>query len=150
MSDEQHPGFTVKDRRIFADTDAEAAPASAGATAPEPPPASAPAAEPAPSGAASPPSDAALTVDFSTFVLSLGTSALYHVGAIADPDANTPVQNLPLAKQTIDILGMLQDKTRGNLDDREHRLLDELLYDLRMRYVEAKKAASRPPKPSAP
>ena len=76
-------------------------------------------------------------VDFATFVLSLGTSALYHLGEVAGPDGQQAEQNLPLAKQTIDILALLRDKTKGNLAEGEAQLLDSLLYDLRIKYVTA-------------
>jgi hypothetical protein len=75
-------------------------------------------------------------IDFSTFVLSLTTSAMVHLGEAPHPDGATH-NDLPLAKQTIDILGMLKEKTAGNLSEEESRLLDEVLYDLRLRYVGA-------------
>ncbi len=75
-------------------------------------------------------------VDFSTFVLSLGTTALYQLGAVPDPSTGERAEPDPLvAKQTIDTLEMLRDKTRGNLDDDERHLIDSLLYELRMRFV---------------
>jgi len=76
-------------------------------------------------------------VNFSTFVFSLSTSALLHLGELPDPNTRETCQNLALAKQTIDILGMLQKKTKGNLDDEEENLLSNLLYELRMKYVSA-------------
>jgi len=76
-------------------------------------------------------------VNFSTFVFSLSTSALLHLGELPDPNTRERCQNLALAKQTIDILGMLQKKTKGNLDDEEENLLSNLLYELRMKYVSA-------------
>jgi hypothetical protein len=76
-------------------------------------------------------------IDFSTFVISLGTSALYHMGFVNDPEAGAPPEkNVPLARQTIDTLEMLAAKTRGNLDEEEDKLLASLLYELRMRCVE--------------
>ena len=77
-------------------------------------------------------------IDFSTFVLSLGTSALFHMGLIEDPETGKPVEpNLPLARQTIDTIEMLQEKTVGNLQPEEAHLIESLLYELRMRFVEA-------------
>jgi hypothetical protein len=78
-------------------------------------------------------------IDFATFALSLGTSALYHLGLVADPETGQPTgePNVALARQTIDTLEMLQEKTRGNLDTEEAHLLESLLYELRMRFVEA-------------
>lgn len=74
-------------------------------------------------------------IDFGTFVLSLSSSALMHLGLTPNAETGTVVRNLPMAKQTIDILGMLQEKTKGNLTNEEGRLLSELLYDLRLKYV---------------
>jgi Domain of unknown function (DUF1844) len=80
------------------------------------------------------------SVDFHTFVLSLGSSALLHLGELERPGADVPAKDLPLAKHTIDILAMLQEKTRGNLSPEEDKLLESLLYDLRLRYIDAGKA----------
>jgi hypothetical protein len=74
-------------------------------------------------------------INFSTFVVSLASSALIHLGIAPDPMSGKTNKDLPLAKQTIDMLGMLQEKTRGNLSEEEGQLLDSMLYDLRMRYV---------------
>ena len=79
------------------------------------------------------------SIDFGTFVMSLASSVLVHLGEISHPEAESH-QNLPLAKQTIDILGMIRDKTRGNLSPDETYLVDHLLYDLRMKYVAATKS----------
>jgi uncharacterized protein DUF1844 len=78
-------------------------------------------------------------IDFATFVLSLASSVLLHLGQMPDPDTKKTESNLPMAKQTIDILAMLQGKTRGNLSRDEEQLLENLLYDLRLKYVEAAK-----------
>jgi hypothetical protein len=76
--------------------------------------------------------------DFASLLISLGHSALYHLGLVADPQSGQRGErNLALARETIDLVEMLQQKTRGNLTPDEERLLDDLLYDLRMRYVEA-------------
>jgi len=75
-------------------------------------------------------------VTFSTFVLGLSTQALVHLGEIADPATSQTSTDLVAAKHVIDILGMLEAKTRGNLDEAEHGLVESMLYDLRMRYVE--------------
>lgn len=76
-----------------------------------------------------------MEVNFSNFVLSLGTSAVLHFGEFPDPTSGTQEQNLPMAKHTIDILNMLRDKTSGNLEPEEEKLLSDLLYQLRMKYV---------------
>jgi len=78
-------------------------------------------------------------IDFGMFVMSLASSALVHLGEVAHPERGAVESNLALAKQTIDILGMLRDKTRGNLTKEEGELLENLLLDLRMKYVGKKK-----------
>lgn len=79
-------------------------------------------------------------IDFSTFALSLATSALVHLGLVDSPESGQRGEkDLPLARQTIDALEMLQEKTRGNLDEEETKLLQSLLYELRLRFVEAGK-----------
>ncbi len=74
-------------------------------------------------------------IDFYTFCLSLGSSAFVHLGDAPHPEGGEPQTNLVLAKQTIDILSMLQEKTMGNLTDEEARFLDNLVVDLKLRYV---------------
>ena len=126
---EERRGFQVRDRRRFSDS-GEARPDVAEETA-EPPPRPA-AAESAPPGAA--PADEPVT--FSTFVLGLSTQALLHLGEIPNPMTRALERDLGAAKHVIDILGILQEKTRSNLEPGEESLLDSVLYDLRMRYVE--------------
>jgi hypothetical protein len=75
-------------------------------------------------------------VDFGTFVLSLGSSALVHLGEIQHPDSSEAKENLLVARQVIDLLAMLEDKTRGNLTPEEARFLSDLLADLRLKFVE--------------
>ena len=75
-------------------------------------------------------------VAFSTFIFSLSSSALVHLGEIAEPNTQAKRLDLPMAKQIIDTLGMLEEKTRGNLDTDEERLLKSVLYDLRLRFVQ--------------
>jgi len=78
-------------------------------------------------------------LDFATFVLSLSHSALMHLGEAPHPESDKVDRDLPMAKQTIDLIGMLEEKTRGNLTGEEERLIEQVLYDLRMRYVELSK-----------
>lgn len=78
-------------------------------------------------------------MDFTTFILSLASTALIQMGEAPDPDTGEHVKQLDLARETINMLGMLREKTRGNLTDEETRFFDALLYDLRLRYVEATK-----------
>jgi hypothetical protein len=79
-------------------------------------------------------------LDFTTFLLSLASNALIQMGAAPDPETNATSKNLLFARQTVDLLGMLREKTRGNLTDEETHFFDALLYDLRLRFVEAQKA----------
>lgn len=74
-------------------------------------------------------------VTFSTFILSIGSSALVQLGEVPDPESGQMMENLLAAKHSIDILSMLQEKTKTCLDKDEEQLLDTLLYDLRMKYV---------------
>ena len=76
-------------------------------------------------------------INFTNFIFSLSTSALIQLGEIQDPLTQQQAKNLPLAKQTIDLIGMLKEKTKGNLTPDEERLIETALYDLRMRYVTA-------------
>ncbi len=75
-------------------------------------------------------------ISFGAFLMSLSTEALVHLGEMADPSSGQEQRDLAMAQQLIDILGMLRDKTRGNLDHDEQALLDAILFDLRMKYVE--------------
>jgi len=74
-------------------------------------------------------------INFTSFIFSLSTTAMYHFGDFPDPVTKEGQRNLPAAKQTIDILSILKTKTEGNLDEDEKQLLDRLLYELQMRYV---------------
>ena len=76
-------------------------------------------------------------INFATFIFSLNSSALVQLGMMEDPMTGEKTENLPLAKQTIDILSMLEEKTRGNLDADEAAMLKNILYDLRIHYVKA-------------
>jgi len=78
-------------------------------------------------------------IDFSSFVVSLSTQALMHLGEIANPLSGKAETDIAVAKQMIDILALLQEKTRGNLNSGEERLVEDILFDLRMKYVEAVK-----------
>ncbi len=76
-------------------------------------------------------------ISFATFLISLASSVVIHLGEAPSPDSGKVEKNLPLAKQTIDLLSILQDRTRGNLSSEEQQLLQSLLYDLRVRFVQA-------------
>lgn len=80
-------------------------------------------------------------IDFMTFVFSLNATALSHLGLVADPATGERRRDLALARQTIDVLGMLEEKTRGNLTPDEAKSFLHLLRDLRLRYVQASRTA---------
>ena len=135
--EEEEKGFVVKDRRRFTE-DAEPEEneqepkAEAASTSGEQK-------EERPEGPASEEEQARgpfPEVSLATFIFSLSSSALVHLGEIPEPETNRKSIDLPIAKQIIDTLGMLQEKTKGNLDQDEERLLKSVLYDLRMRYIQ--------------
>lgn len=78
-------------------------------------------------------------VTFPAFVMSLNTSALYHLGEIADPQTGQKVVDLDLAKHAIDTLVLMQNKTKGNLTEDEEELLKNIVYDIKIRFVKAVK-----------
>jgi len=78
-------------------------------------------------------------INFATFILSLTASAQIHLGLIPDPSTNENKVSLPIAKHTIDTLEMLQEKTKGNLEEHEIKLFDQVLFELRMQYIEKQK-----------
>jgi hypothetical protein len=131
---EKEKGFVVKDRRTFssegpAPADPKPAPEEA---APVEPPAAERQARPQPESTPPP------QINFPTFIASLNASALVHIGVIEDPVSGKAEKNLPMAKQTIDIISMLQKKTAGNLTPDEDGMLKSILYDLRILYVKEK------------
>ncbi len=83
----------------------------------------------------SPTSGQPFKIDFSTFIMSLTSSAFYHLGDIADPETGKTETNLPAVQQTIDMLIMLKAKTAGNLNEEEGKLLEQLVYELQMKFV---------------
>ena len=87
-------------------------------------------------------------LDFNALVLSLGSSAIVHLGEAPDPTSGQKREkpDFPMAQQSIDLLAMLQEKTRGNLTAEESRFLENMLFDLRMLYVQVSKRAGEPEK----
>ena len=79
-------------------------------------------------------------VDFPTFIMSLSSSAFYHLGDMPDPTTGKKELNLPAVQQTIDMLNMLKEKTKGNLKEDESKLLEQLIYELQVKYVAKSKA----------
>jgi hypothetical protein len=127
---EQEKGFVVKDRRMFSQEGEPAPPEEPGPAEthdrkPE---------EPSAAGAQPPPTPLP-EINFPTFIASLNASALVHLGVIEDPVSGKAEKNLAMAKQTVDILSMLQQKTAGNLTSDEEAMLKSILYDLRILYV---------------
>jgi hypothetical protein len=140
--EEKDKGFTVQDRRRFS-AEGEAR----NEHAQENP---APAAESPPNAAAAEPRRAAeqepfaeAEVTFTTFMVGLSTQALAALGEISDPVSGARSKDLQAAQQLIDIIGMLREKTRGNLDPDEDGLIEAILFDLRMKYVELARQTAR-------
>jgi Domain of unknown function (DUF1844) len=127
MSDKDEKGFTIRDRRGRGEEPTRAT------DAPPPPSQGRPLAdEPEmPRGG-----ESAFPVTFSSFAFSLGTSALMLMGEQLDPHQERMPVNLAQAKEIIDILSMLEEKTRGNLTAEEQRVMTDMLYALRMKYVD--------------
>ncbi|MFB3903651.1 MAG: DUF1844 domain-containing protein [Acidobacteriota bacterium] len=149
-------GFKVTDRRLFTE-EGEPRPevqrpqqAEPGRTGPRerktesrsepPPPRQAPGARQQDQARFGKPGDEQeASIDFPSFLLSMATSAMVHMGEVADPATGRPAENMQAARQTIDILTMLRDKTQGNLSGDEQRLLDGLLYELRLKFLSKSK-----------
>jgi len=130
---EKEKGFVVKDRRMFSQDSpppADETPATDERPGPQ--------AEPAPEAPHRQAETPLPQINFPTFVASLNASALVHLGVIEDPVSGKVEKNLPMAKQTIDILSMLQQKTAGNLTADEDGMLKSILYDLRILFVKEK------------
>ncbi|HUL30321.1 MAG TPA: DUF1844 domain-containing protein [Thermodesulfobacteriota bacterium] len=124
---EQEKSFVVKDKRFSATKEEKAAPQAKEEEKPERPPKQDTSAQQAPLP----------EIDFTHFILSLSTSALIQLGEVQDPMTQSSDKNLPVAKQTIDLISMLKDKTKGNLSPEEEKVVEYILYDLRIRYVKA-------------
>lgn len=136
MPDEEK-GFVIKDRRTFSPETGEPVEEKKQKGEPEE------ASEKASAGPADDSvkdQDAQLPeVNFATFIFSISSSALLNFGEIPDPETGTKKKNLSMAKHSIDILSMLEEKTRGNRTDDEEQLIKNILYDLRMRYIKETK-----------
>ena len=140
---EEDSGFRVADRRKFTE-DGELRDSAKEAPSGPASPAGAPGAARGQESAgenASPPvvgqDSRESKMDFPTLVLSLTTTAMLQMGLVPDPVSKKVEKNLPAARQTIDILEILKDKTQGNLQPDETRLLDRCLHDLKMSFVES-------------
>jgi hypothetical protein len=78
-------------------------------------------------------------ITFDTFVLGLASTAMIHLGIAPHPETGKTTRDLPLARQSLDLLALLRQKTKGNLTPNEEQLFDRLLGDLQLQYVEASK-----------
>ena len=125
--DEEERGFVIRDKR--GQTDSEPQPATESPSAASPPDSESPSQETEAQQHTGPP------VSFSSFVFSLGTSALMLMGESLDPQQPAVPTNIPQAKEIIDILSMLESKTQGYLSSDEASVLGDMLYTLRMKYV---------------
>jgi len=142
LEDEGQPkrSFKVEDRRRFSETGDARPETREDASAPSPEATgSPPREEPAPRDDLPP-----MAINFSTFIISLSTQALAHLGEIADPMHGRAAVDLLAAKQLVDMLGVLEEKTKGNLDEAEAALLEHCLYDLRLKYVEVARRQATP------
>ena len=88
-------------------------------------------------------------ISFLAFVLSLAHTAAVHFGDMPDPMSGAQEANLPAAQQMIDILALIEEKTRGNLTAEERQVLDQVLFELRLRFLEASKPAGAPGEPKS-
>ncbi len=139
MSEEEQ-GFVIRDRRGRTEED------SSSPTAAEPPKTETPSHEKS-ATSTSEPQNPGPPVTFSSFVFSLGTSALMLMGESLDPTQESIPVNIPQAKEIVDILSMLEEKTKGNLSSDEASVIGDMLYTLRMKYVGL--TSSTPQSPSS-
>lgn len=126
-------GFVVKDKRLFAESGEEHPQKEAQPSAAEEAPKIQESSQTTPEQVSDYP-----PITFTNFVLSLSTSALFHFGDFPDSEGGKAQKNMPAAKQTIDILDMINEKTKGNLNENENSLIQGVLYELKMRYVKEK------------
>jgi len=123
MAGDKEEGFVIRDRRGSSGSDKPASAPAAASPEATPPPTS------------GPESHGGMPVPFASFVISLGSSSLMLMGEQLDPQQATMPVNLPQAKEIIDLLSVLETKTKGNLTSEEQAVLRDMLYALRMKYV---------------
>ena len=141
MTEEEKKDFVVKDRRIFSQErrEAEESDVKQEPQKEDKPPQEKSEEKHEPKPDSEKKSDYKLPeINFPTFIISLSSSVYVQLGFMEDPSTGKREKNLPLAKQTIDIMGMLEEKTRGNLTTEEENMLKNILYDLRLLYVREK------------
>ncbi len=117
-------GFEVRDRRASLSEEKEASDTKTASQGSQP---------------QAPPDQELLPVNFSSFILSLATSAMMHLGEEVNPEAGEATPHLPQARQVIDLISLLEKKTQGNLTQEESELISHILYTLRMKFVEVEK-----------
>lgn len=131
MSENEDKGFVFKDRRkIFSESEKE--PEQKKAALQEEP------VQEKLEQQESPPYPPLPEVNFSTFIVSMSTEVLFHLGEFPHPVSGEKKKDLVLAKHVIDTLSMLKEKTQGNLTEEEQKLMEGMLYDLRMAFIRAK------------
>jgi hypothetical protein len=130
MSETEDKGFVFKDRRKLSSESEKEAGSPKNNMAEE-------AVKETQAEAKTPPQPPLPEVNFSTFVVSLSTEVLFHLGEIPHPISGEKQKDLNLAKHAIDTLAMLMEKTQGNLAEEEKKLLEYMLYDLRMAFIRA-------------
>ena len=141
LMSEEEKGFVIRDKRGRTESESQAAPASPSSSS------TSVHSSGSPSSGTVAPDQSSPPINFSRFVLSLGTSALLLMGETLDPQQPTIPVNLPQAKEIIDILSILEAKTQGNLSPDERSVLTDMLYTLRMKYVEV---CTQKPQSSSP
>ena len=137
-AEEESSQFKVTDRRQFtSEGEVRQEPEAEPQPSQEPPPQAEPPArqareETAPESAEP---DAAESMNFASFLLSLATTGMVHLGEIPEPTTGQKMENLEAARQMIDILRILKEKTEGNLSSEESQLMENLLYELQLKFV---------------
>lgn len=139
--EEEEKGFQIRDRRAYLkESDQEKSSKKGGDQKPAAPPNLEPQTAPPRTEEPSHPSaEASFPVHFSSFILSLATSALIHLGQEANPATGERSVELPSARQVIDLIALLEEKTKGNLTPEEENLLSQILFTLRIKFVEVEK-----------
>ncbi len=142
--EQEEGGFKVTDRRQFtSEGEVREEKPKQPTQEQQPPPEEQQSPQPSQEEAASqiPPQDSSQAVDFASFLLSLATTGMVHLGEIPEPNTGQISEDLEGARQMIDILSILKEKTEGNLSGEEARLLENLLYELRMKFLSKSKSS---------
>lgn len=132
--EEQDQSFKVTDKRSF-DEDGQPRENAAEQTQNRREPEKAPASQQGGAPATDAPQGTSPRIDFPSYILSYYTQGLVLLGEVPNPYTNKKEEDLEAARHTVDILGMLQEKTKGNLSSEENQLLESVLYEVRMKYM---------------